>query len=463
MSARRAARQHLRLAAVGLAALLAASCANRVSDGQPMVVGAGPGGSPSATESGQGGGGGGETGVSDAGVTDSEIRIGFTGPIGGLGGTILGEEAAGALNAYFGWVNERGGVNGRRLKLVAYDNRTDFTQDATNARRLYEQDGVIGMAATLPDALADYVTRNEIPTMVLGLSAPAFSSEFPTVYPILQSNVSATYAFTWGLKEAGIVKPGMRVGMTYDTELIDIGPYISYAKEAWEIVGAKVVMADPFNFSEGDCTPMVNKMRSLDVDWWDFEGLSWVLCVSAAQRLGYQPNIGWGNWPTNIGALAREAGPRVDGVWFMAPADEPSGYPREKSQAHIDYVEQLRHYAPRLTDPIHLNSVVTQTFWMVGRLWEAALREAGDVVTKRELNTYFQSLKDFDMGIAPPLESWDPKCKAGVNTVWTGQWKWESGNPIRVGRTPYLGNPVAAERYGKCFVTTLADKVVRGE
>lgn len=401
-------------------------------------------------------------GESDPGVTDKEIRVGLTGPLGGLAGEILGEEAVGALDSYFQMVNAAGGVNGRLLKLIAYDNAADFSKDATNARKLYEQDKVIAIATTLPDAVADYVTQIGMPTFALGLSASAFSSKFPTVYPILQSNVSATYSVVKGFQQAGIKTEGMRVGITYDTELIDIGPYISYAKDAWETVGSKVVTADPFNFSSGDCTPLVLKMRELQIDWWDFEGLSWVLCVSAAQRLKYQPKVGWGNWPTNIGALAQQAGPWVDGVWFMAPADEPDGRPRGKTAEHDLYVKTIGKYHPRLSSPIHINSVVTQTYWMVGKVLVAALEAQGKVITTEGLNKWFQSVKNFETGISPPIESWAPKCKVGVNTVWIGQWRWRDGIPVREGKTGYLSNPIAEEKYGKCFVTELADKVVKG-
>ena len=182
--------------------------------------------------------------------------------------------------------------------------------------------------------------------------------------------------------------------------------------------------------------------------------------VSAAQRLGYRPTIGWGNWPTNIGALAKQAGPWVDGVWFMAPADEPDGRPRQKTAAHEEYVREITRYHPKLGDPVHINSVVTQTYWIVGKVLTAGLTALGRDITKDKLNQWLQGVRNFDTGIAPPLETWDPKCKVGVNTIWIGQWTWNDEYPVRKGRTGYLSNPVAEQKYGKCFVTALADKSV---
>jgi ABC-type branched-subunit amino acid transport system substrate-binding protein len=414
---------------------------------------AGEGGSSGRTASGGG--------TPLQGVTDTEIRIGLTAPISGLFGEVIGEEIAGTLDAYFKDLNARGGIGGRNVRLIAYDDALDLSQTLINVRRLWEQDKVAAVLVTFPDGVADYVTRNNIPTFVLGFSASAFSSAYPTIFPILQSGASATYSFTYGLQEAGVPTDGMRVGMLYDTQIIDTRPYLDSARDAWDIVGAEVVAAEPFNFADGDCTALVVKMRDLNIDWWDFEGLGWSLCVSAAQRQQYEPNVGWGNWPTNIGYLAQYAGPRVDGVWFMAPADENSGYPRERTAEHQRYFDVLKRYHPRLTEPVHLDSVVTQTYWIAGRVIEAAMNAIKDNPTQEGIIGFLQGIKDFDTGIAPPIESWAPDCKVGVNTIWIGQWRWVDGAPVREPKSRYLSNPFAVERYGRCFVTALADEVVK--
>jgi branched-chain amino acid transport system substrate-binding protein len=433
-------------------------------------------GSPTAGGAAATGGGGPAAGPADAaaanapaggtplqGVTDTEIRVGLTGPLSGLFGDVIGEEFIGALDSYVQDINSKGGIFGRQLKIITYNDNLDLAQTLINARKLWEEDKVAALITTFPDGIADYVTRNSIPTFVLGFSASAFSSKYPTIFPILQSGASATYSFTYGLQQAGVPTQGMKVGMLYDTQIIDTRGYLDSAKDAWSLVGANVVDAEPFNFADGDCTALVVKMKSQDIDWWDFEGLGWSLCVSAAQRQNYVPKVGWGNWPTNIGYLAANAGPRVDGVWFMAPADEPeTGYPRQQTDAHRAYIDALTKYHPRLTEPIHLDSVVTQTYWIVGEVLGAAFTALGQSPTKEGLLQYLQSIQNFDTGIAPPIESWAPDCKVGVNTIWIGQWRWVNGAPVREPHTGYLSNPFAVEKYGKCFVTAIADKTVTG-
>src|SRR5690606_17689077 len=279
------------------------------------------------------------------GVTDTEIRIGATGPLSGIAG-FLGEEAFGAVDSYFQLINSQGGIGGRKLRLITYDDRFDPSQTLTNVRRLWEQDKVAGIYLAFGDPVADYVTRNKVPTIVFGVTPKSFSSKYPTVYPIVGNALIWTQEVIRGLKEKGAFKPGMKVGMLYDTQILDVGPYLPFLKSAWEDAGAKVVSTDPFNLTDGDCTNLVLKMKDLGIDYWDFQGLGWVLCASAAQRQQYRPPVGWGNWPTSVGGLANQVGPWVEGIWGGAQGDQPTGAPRQKTAAHDEYVNAIKRYHP---------------------------------------------------------------------------------------------------------------------
>src|SRR4029077_431315 len=75
----------------------------------------------------------------EQGVTDTEIRIGnimpYTGPLRDFGS--IGKAEA----AYFDMINERGGINGRRVRFISYDDGSDASSALDLTRRLVEQDG----------------------------------------------------------------------------------------------------------------------------------------------------------------------------------------------------------------------------------------------------------------------------------------------------------------------------------
>ncbi|MDP1805825.1 MAG: ABC transporter substrate-binding protein, partial [Acidimicrobiales bacterium] len=347
------------------------------ASGTPTAAG-GDGGS--AAPAAGGGGFVPPTGKSSPGVTDTEIRIGASGPLSGITG-FLGEEAFGAVDSYFQLINAQGGINGRKLRLITYDDRFDSSQTLANVRRLWEQDKVAGILLAFGDPVADYVTRNKIPTVVFGVTPKSFASKYPSVYPIVGNALIWTQEIIRGLKEKGAFKEGMRVAILYDTQVLDVGPYVPFLKEAWENAGAQVVSTDPFNLTDGDCTNLVLKMKNLKVDYWDFQGLGWVLCASAGQRQQYRPPVGWGGWPTSVAGLATQVGPWVEGIWGGAQGDQPTGAPRGKTAAHDEYVNAIKRYHPEIASFEHYESPATIGYWVGAKLLVSSIKAQGPTVT----------------------------------------------------------------------------------
>ena len=398
--------------------------------------------------------------VSDPGVSDTEIRVGASGPLSGIVG-FIGEEAFGAIDSYFQGVNAKGGVNGRRLRLITYDDRIDASQMLANVRRLYEQDKVVSIFLAFGDAVGDYVTRNNIPTLVFGVTPLSFASKYPTVFPLVGNALLWTQEVIVGLKQMGVFKPGMRVGMLYDSQFLDVRPYVPYLKQAWENEGATVVSTDPFNLSDGDCTSLVLKMKQMNIDYWDFQGLGWVLCASAAARQQYRPPLGWGGWPTSISGLATQVGPWIDGMWGGAQGDRPDGRPRQKTPAHDEYQNAIKRYHPEIASLTHYESPVTIGYWSGAELLVAALKAQGKGVTKAGINDWMSKVENFDTGITPPILSMAPNCKTGSEVVWIGRWHWDSANKqaVREPETGYFTSDQKDRYGGKCFLTKLSDQM----
>jgi branched-chain amino acid transport system substrate-binding protein len=103
----------------------------------------------------------------DQGISDTEIKIGgsfsFTGPLAST--APLGQGMA----AYFKSVNDQGGVNGRKITFIAYDDAYDPAKLAENARKLNEQDKVFaftGFGGT-NIGIRDYMNRAKLPQVFI--------------------------------------------------------------------------------------------------------------------------------------------------------------------------------------------------------------------------------------------------------------------------------------------------------
>ena len=106
----------------------------------------------------------------DPGATDTEIRIGQTMPYSGPASAIsvIGKVQA----AYFGMINDRGGINGRKIKLISYDDAATPSKTVEQTRKLVEGDEVLftfqtpGNAANI--AVQKYLNDRHVPQLFVG-------------------------------------------------------------------------------------------------------------------------------------------------------------------------------------------------------------------------------------------------------------------------------------------------------
>jgi len=121
--------------------------------------------------------------VGDPGAAAPEIRIGnvmpYTGPLAAFG-TIGRAEAA-----YFDMVNDNGGINGRKVRLVSYDDSSDPTTAAEQTRKLVETDQVLLMFGSFgtPSNLATrtYLNQRGIPQLFVASGSEAWAN--PKAFP----------------------------------------------------------------------------------------------------------------------------------------------------------------------------------------------------------------------------------------------------------------------------------------
>ena len=91
------------------------------------------------------------------GVTDNEIRLGISAPFTGSAKE-LGNQMKLGIETAFNLINERGGIHGRQLRLVAADDGYEPTRTAETMKELYEKERVFG-----------FIGNVGTPTAVVGL------------------------------------------------------------------------------------------------------------------------------------------------------------------------------------------------------------------------------------------------------------------------------------------------------
>jgi len=155
----------------------------------------------------------------DPGVSDTEIKIGNTGPYSGPAssyGTIPK-----AMAAYYRMVNDQGGVNGRKINFISYDDAYSPPKTVEQVRKLVEQDGVLLIAGPLGtptnSAIWHYMNQKKVPQLFVSTGATKWNDpqHFPWTigwqpnYQI-EGHVYASYVMEQ--------RPGGKIGVLYQND-----------------------------------------------------------------------------------------------------------------------------------------------------------------------------------------------------------------------------------------------------
>ncbi len=128
------------------------------------------------------------------GVTATTIKLGISSPKTGSAGLVYGK-LPGAMKAYFDYINANGGVNGRKITLVARDDKYLPTLAATQTTNLILNDKVFALVGALGTAThskaytAAALAKNNVPDLFVntGFSGFANKSKYPTTFTVLPS------------------------------------------------------------------------------------------------------------------------------------------------------------------------------------------------------------------------------------------------------------------------------------
>jgi branched-chain amino acid transport system substrate-binding protein len=180
----------------------------------------------------------------DVGATDTEIKIGnimpYSGPASSYG--VIGKTE----QAYFNKINAEGGINGRKINFISYDDGYSPPKTVEQARKLVESDEVLlifNALGTPPNsAIQKYMNGKKVPQLFVATGATKWNDpkEFPWTMgwqPSYQSE-ARIYA-KYILKE----KPDAKIGILYQND--DYGKdYLRGFKDGLGPNGVKLIVAE---------------------------------------------------------------------------------------------------------------------------------------------------------------------------------------------------------------------------
>jgi branched-chain amino acid transport system substrate-binding protein len=176
-------------------------------------------------------------GESDPGISATAIRIGGTFPLSGPASAF--SVFAEAATASFNLINSKGGIQGRKIEFVFFDDAYEPSRTVANVRRLVESEQVFalynvgGTAHNL--AIQNYINEKKVPSLYPNTGAAVFE-ESPDQYPWTRG-----YAPSYGA-ESGVFaeylknnKPNAKIAILYQNDAFGkdlLGWFERYAAKA---------------------------------------------------------------------------------------------------------------------------------------------------------------------------------------------------------------------------------------
>jgi len=331
----------------------------------------------------------------DTGATDTEIKIGnimpYSGPASAYG--VIGKME----EAYFKMINDQGGINGRKINYITYDDGYSPPKAVEQARKLVESDEVLFIASSLGtpsnSAIQKYMNARKVPQIFVATGATKFGEYKDSPWtmgwqPAYQSE-SRIYA-AYLLKE----KPDAKIAVMYQND--DFGK--DMLKGLKDGLGAKaasmIIAEDSYEVSEPTIDSHIIKLKSAGADTF----VSFTTPKFAAQAIKKVAELGWkptyiqSNVGASVGSVMKPAGfDNAQGILSANYAKDGSDAQWDNDEGMKKFYAFLAKYAPTMdkTD----GSVVygygqAQTIVQV-------LKQAGDNLTRANVMKEAANLKSF--------------------------------------------------------------------
>ncbi len=330
----------------------------------------------------------------DTGATDTEIRIGnimpYSGPASAYG--VIGKTEA----AYFKKINAEGGISGRKINFMSYDDSYSPPKAVEQARKLVESDEVLLLFNPLGTpsntAIQKYLNAKKVPQLFVATGATKWNDpkDFPWTMgwqPSYQSE-ARIYA-KYLMKE----KPDGKIAVMYQND--DFGKdYLKGLKDGLGAKASMIIAEESYETSEPTIDNHIVKLKASGADVF----IDIATPKFAAQAIKKAAETEWkplhivSNVSASVGGVIQPAGfDNAQGILSAAYAKDGADRQWDNDPGMKKFYEFLEKYYPeanKLDGSVVYGYGAAQTMVKV-------LQMCGDNLTRENIMKQAASLKDF--------------------------------------------------------------------
>ena len=331
----------------------------------------------------------------DTGATDTEIKVGnimpYSGPASAYG--IIGRTEA----AYFKKINAEGGINGRKINFISYDDAYSPPKSVEQARKLVESDEVLlifNSLGTAPNtAIQKYMNSKKVPQLFVATGATKWNDpkDFPWTMGWQPSYQSETQIYAkWLLKN----KPDAKIAVLYQND--DYGKdYLKGLKDGLGSKAASMIVAEEsYETSEPTIDSHIVKLKSTGADVF----VNITTPKFAAQAIKKVAEVGWkplhflNNVSASVGSVMKPAGfengQDIISADYLKDVSDPEWANDAGMKEFLAFMTKDFPEGDKLDKGTIVGYAVAQTLVQV-------LKQCGDNLTRENIMKQAANLKDF--------------------------------------------------------------------
>lgn len=335
------------------------------------------------------------------GVTDDTIKIGNTMPYSGPASAYgqIGQTMA----AYFKKVNAEGGINGRKVEFITYDDAYSPPKTVEQVRRLVEQDQVAllyGVLGTPPNsAIHRYVNAKKVPHLFIATGATKWGDpeNFPWTMGWQPNYQTEGKIYGEYVREN---LPDAKIGVLYQND--DYGKdYLEGFKEGLGDMTSQIVSEQSYEVADPTVDSQIINLQSSGADvFFNITTPKFAAqAIKKAHEIGWKPTHFLNNVSQSVGAVLKPAGLEASQGLISAIYQKEPGDPQwNDDPAMQEWNKFMDEYYP--------DGDKTSSFTTFGyanaRTMEQVLKQAGDDLSRENIMKQAANLKQLDVGVLLP-------------------------------------------------------------
>ena len=337
----------------------------------------------------------------DPGASDKDIRIGQFGPLSGPVSSF--GVLANAMDAYFRMVNERGGINGRKITFINYDDAYSPPKSVEAARRLVESDEVLFITGAMGTpgniAVQKYMNTRKVPQLFLVAAASKLSDPANNPWTMVLGTTYEIEGSVIGRYIASAL-PDSKIAVLYQNDDAGKGSLTGLRNG---LAGKTSQITSELSYSIGDPT-IDSQIVQMKVSGADVVSLITIpkmasLALKKMAALNWKPKVFLGSGNSSANATLKPAGfENTQNVLALVTRQDP-GNPLWAEQKDMqDYMTFLDRYVP--------NADRVDDFYAIGYTVAATtshiIRCCGDDLTRANILRQATNLSNFAAPLLVP-------------------------------------------------------------